>query len=318
MSKYNRFKPGKINDYSLRSRPSKVKLTDFASPVAGNRFSDFMRSMPNILAVRELKDLVARLVEARRCNAGLVWGFGGHVIKVGLGPLLIDLMERNFCTAFATNGAGLIHDFEIALCGNTSEDVDRSLQDGSFGMARETGQFLNEIINRGAEQGQGIGEAVGQFLSQSSEVRHPKASLVASAYRRGIPICVHVAFGTDIIHNHPLANGSAVGTSTQIDFQILIAEVAKIDSGGAYLNIGSAVLLPEVFLKAVSILRNTGLELTDFTTANFDFLQHYRPLQNVVRRPVSGTGRGFALTGHHEIMIPLLAALLVEVASGRG
>ena len=316
MSKYNRFRPGKINDYSLRSRPSKVQLSDFAGPMAGQQFSDFVQSMPNILAVRELKQLVARLVEARRRKAGLIWGFGGHVIKVGLGPLLVDLMERRFCTAFATNGAGLIHDFEIALCGNTSEDVDRSLQDGSFGMARETGQFLNDVINRGAAQGQGMGEAVGQFLNESSEVKHPRASLVASAYRRGIPVCVHVAFGTDIIHNHPSADGSAIGTCTQIDFQILTAEVAKIGDGGAYLNIGSAVLLPEVFLKAVTILRNVGVELTDFTTANFDFLQHYRPLQNVIKRPVSGNGRGFALTGHHEIMIPLLAALLIG-ASGQ-
>lgn len=317
MSRYRRFKPDRVDDYPLDSRPSKVQASDFAKPFPGGSFSDFLETLPNILAVPEIKELVKRLLEGKRKGRGLIWGFGGHVIKVGLGPILIDLMRQGFCSAFATNGAGLIHDFEIALCGNTSEDVERSLKDGSFGMARETGQYLNEVIKRAAPAEMGIGEAVGGFLEQSSQVRFPEASLFLAAYQMGVPVSVHVAFGTDIIHSHPLASGAAVGTCTQIDFQIFTQQVSRIDRGGAYLNLGSAVLLPEVFLKAVTLIRNAGQPLEHFTTANFDFLQHYRPLQNVVKRPVAETGRGFALTGHHEIMIPLLAAML-RTAEGRG
>jgi hypothetical protein len=249
-----------------------------------------------------------------------LWGIGGHVIKVGLGPILIDLIERGFVSGIAMNGAALIHDFEIAIAGNTSEDVDAGINAGQFGMARETGEQLNEIAKSAARSGIGYGEAAGQFLASSNaKARYASSSVVAAAYRRRIPITVHLAIGADIPHMHPAADGAALGTATYHDFRLFCALVKSMHPGGVYMNWGSAVLLPEIFLKAVSVVRNLGVPLRPITTANFDFIQHYRPLQNVVKRPTLSAGKrrgveskGYAITGHHELLMPLVAAALAS------
>lgn len=310
MSRYKRFRVDKVRDYSLESRPSKVQVDQFAKPFKGDSFSDFASTLPRILAVSELFELVDRIRRARDRAKPMILGFGGHVVKVGLSPILIDLMREGWVTSLATNGSGIIHDFEIAACGGTSEEVEVQIKDGAFGMARETGEGLNCAVRKGVSQGKGIGESVGEFLAAHRELRYPQLSVAREAYELSIPLTVHVAIGTDIVHNHPEASGQAWGEGSLIDFQILTQQVSELGGGGVYLNFGSAVLLPEVFLKAVSMVRNAGIPLEDFTTANFDFIQHYRPTQNVVRRPVAGSGKGFALTGHHEIMMPLVAALL--------
>ena len=310
MSKYKEFKLDQIKDYPLKSRPSKVDAEDLAQPLAKDSLSAFTRSLPRILAADQLRLLVDRIREARERKRAIVWGFGGHVVKVGLSPILIDLMERGFVTSLATNGSGMIHDFEMTLIGHTSEDVDEQLRTGAFGMARETGEYLNQAIVDGAAEGQGIGESVGRFLDQG-DVPNPELSLLLQSYRKEIPLSVFIAMGTDIIHNHPQASGEAMGKGSQIDFRIFTQQVSLLDDGGVYLNLGSAVILPEVFLKAASLVRNSGSSLENFTTANLDFIQHYRPTRNVVQRPVAKTGAGIALTGHHEIMVPLLAAMLV-------
>lgn len=310
MSRFEQFFATEINDFSLYSRPSKVEIGSFGRPVAEDSISAFVESLPNFLAARDLLLLARKIREAKEKGKPVIWGFGGHVVKVGLAPILIDLMGLGYLTALATNGSGMIHDFEIALAGVTSEEVDVQLQTGAFGMARETGEYLNRAICEGAAADKGIGEAVGEFLCERGPAAHPEHSLLVQAFERGIPLTVHVAIGTDTIHNHPSASGEAIGKGSQIDFRIFTALVSKLDGGGVYINAGSAVLLPEVFLKAVSMVRNSGRTLGDFTTANLDFIQHYRPTQNVVRRPVAGQGTGIALTGHHEVMIPLLAAIL--------
>jgi hypothetical protein len=313
MSRY-RFAPlafDGISTYPLASRPSKVTLTDFARPVRQDAsLKEFFAGLPNILAARELKELAERIREARRLQRAIIIGLGGHVIKTGLAPVLIDLIERGYATAFAMNRAAMIHDFEIALAGQTSEDVDATLGSGQFGMAEETGRIVNEAIRDGARDRLGMGEALGRRLHEMNAA-HADASVLCSAYAANLPVTVHVAIGTDIVDIHPSADGASVGQTTYQDFRLLCAIVRELDGGGVYLNLGSAVLLPEVFLKTVTVVRNLGYKLEDFTTANFDFLQHYRPLTNVVRRPVAGSGRGFAFTGHHEIMIPLLAAAIV-------
>jgi len=238
---------------------------------------------------------------------------GGHVIKCGLAPVLIDLMQRGYATVFALNGAAAIHDFEIALAGHTSEDVEAALPDGRFGSAEETGREMNAAIADGARLGLGIGEALGRRLDTISAPAYAPFSLVLQAYRASIPVTVHVAMGTDTPHTHPAADGAAIGAGSHHDFRLLCSYVADLHEGGVYLNVGSAVVLPEVFLKAVSAVRNLGHTLSGFTTANFDFLQHYRPRMNVVERPHAGSGgAGYSVTGHHELMIPLLAAALVE------
>jgi hypothetical protein len=251
-----------------------------------------------------------------------VWGLGAHVVKTGLGPVLIDLMERGFVSALATNGAGIIHDFEIALSGATSEDVDEALGPGRFGMAEETGTLLNRAINEGVAAGLGIGQAVGRFLTSA----HPGAltpapafghlSLICAAARLEIPLTVHVAIGTDIIHMHPSASGAALGEGSLRDFRYFVSNVAELE-GGVFLNCGSAVILPEVFLKAVALSRNRGRSLAGLTTVNLDFTRLYRPQTNVVSRPTAGIGKGHSLVGHHELMIPLLAAALVDSESGK-
>ncbi len=311
MSKYKEFKAEKIRDYPLESRPSKVSVDHFAQPLSEDSLSAFTASLPKLLGANDLRTLVEKIQKAREEGRAIIWGFGGHVVKVGLAPVLLDLMERGFVTALATNGSGMIHDFEIALSGATSEEVGEQLGSGAFGMARETGELLNQAINKGAQAGQGIGESVGEFMKQH-DTKYPELSLLLKAHQKDIPLAVLIAIGTDIIHNHPEASGEAMGKSSQIDFRIFTQQVSLLNEGGVYLNLGSAVILPEVFLKAVSLVRNAGQPLKNFTTANLDFIQHYRPTKNVVERPVLEGGKGIALTGHHEIMIPLLAAMLIH------
>ncbi|MBW8862074.1 MAG: deoxyhypusine synthase family protein [Acidobacteria bacterium] len=264
--------------------------------------------MPNILAAADFKAIVAAIRQAARADAGVVWGLGAHVIKTGLGPVIIDLMERGFVSAIATNGATIIHDFEIALVGATSEDVDEALGPGRFGMAEETGRLLNAAISDGVAAGLGIGQAVTGFLA-AREPQFARHSVLAAAARLRIPVTVHVAIGTDIIHMHPAASGAALGDGSLRDFRYLVSNVARLERG-VFLNCGSAVVLPEVFLKAVALARNKGIALAGLTTVNLDFVRSYRPQTNVVSRPAAGGGRGYSIVGHHEIMIPLLAAAL--------
>jgi len=269
-----------------------------------------IESLPSVLGAADFRAIVQRLAEARRGNRGIVWGFGAHVVKTGLGPVLIDLMERGYVSALATNGAGVIHDYEIALSGATSEDVDGTLGDGRFGMAEETGRGLNDVFASGVRHGQGLGEALGAHLLHL-DAPFRSHSIAAAASRLGIPLTVHVGLGTDVIHMHPSASGAAIGEGSLRDFRRFVANVARLQDG-VYLNCGSAVILPEVFLKAVALARNRGLPLTGLMTVNLDFERLYRPETNVVRRPTVGSGTGYSLVGHHELLIPLLAAALVE------
>jgi hypothetical protein len=301
-----------IATYPLASRESKVTVADFARPVkAQGSIRDFLEGLPNILAASELRELAYLIRTAKSSGRRSIAGLGGHVIKTGLAPLLIDLMRQGFITAFALNGSAMIHDFEIAVVGATSEDVDSSLKTGSFGGAEETGRTINEAILEGARDGIGMGEAVGRRICDM-KAPYRDRSILASAFEAGVPLTVHVALGTDIVHIHPAADGAATGQTTHHDFRLLCSLVRDISDGGVYLNIGSAVVLPEVFLKTVTVVRNLGYPLEGFSTANFDFIQQYRPLTNVVRRPVAGVGRGFSFTGHHELLIPLLAAAILS------
>ena len=301
-----------VSTYPLSSRPSKVAAEDFARPVADTAsLADFLDSLPNILAVRSLREVAAQIRRARALGRPVVWGVGGHVVKTGLAPVLIDLMRRGFVTGVAANGSVLVHDLEIALVGSTSEDVDASLGAGAFGAAEETGKLLNGAAAEGARDGLGLGEALGRALVRLAPP-HKHLSLLCAAYEARVPFTAHVSIGGDIPHFHPSASGAALGETSHTDFRLLAELVRRLDGGGVYLNVGSAVVLPEVFLKAVTLVRNLGHHLADFTTANFDFIQSYRPLTNVVRRPTSdGAGRGYSVTGHHEILIPLLAAELI-------
>jgi hypothetical protein len=301
-----------LRTYPLKSRYSKVGLDDLAAPPQpGSSFKQFWGRLPRILAASDLKDLVERMQSAHRFGHALIWGMGAHVIKVGLSPLLIHLMEKGYVSGVVLNGAGIIHDFEMALVGATSEEVEEGLHHGQFGMAEETGSLLNRAIREGASRGMGLGESVGAFIDEHKP-QFMYSSIVWAGYRLGIPITVHVALGTDIIHMHPTASGGDIGETSLLDFRLLASLVTRLHGGGVYLNLGSAVVLPEVFLKAVSVARNLGHPLTDFSTATFDFIRHYRPRKNVVERPVQGSGRGFEFIGHHEILIPLLATALLE------
>ena len=308
---YEEFDLSGIHTYPLGSRKSKANAADFARPYrAGGGVPALLESLPRILAAADFVAVVAAIRAARDRDRGIIWGFGAHVIKTGLGPILIDLMERGFVSALATNGAGIIHDFELALAGSTSEDVDEALGPGRFGMAQETGELLNAAIAEGVKQGLGLGQSVARRVNQMQPA-HAHLSVLAAADRLQIPVTVHVAIGTDIIHMHPRASGAALGEGSLRDFRCLVSSVARL-GGGVYLNCGSAVVLPEVFLKAVAIARNQGASLDGLTTVNLDFTRLYRPQTNVVSRPVVGIGKGYSLVGHHEIMIPLLAAALVE------
>lgn len=301
-----------VSTYPLRERPSKVSVKEFARPVEeDSSLVDFLDSLPDILAVQSLRELAARIVRARELRKPVIWGIGGHVIKTGIAPIIINLMRRGFVNAIAANGSVLVHDAEIAMAGSTSEDVDATLGAGAFGGAEETGKLLNTAAREGARDEIGLGEAMGRALL-SLEPRYSEQSLICAAYQMRVPFTAHLSIGADIAHFHPSTDGAMLGATTHTDFRLLAEIVRRMNGGGVYLNIGSAVLLPELFLKAVTLVRNLGHELSDITTANFDFIQSYRPLTNVVRRPVAdGAGRGYAITGHHELTIPLLAAQIL-------
>ena len=301
-----------VKTYPLASRKSKVNLNDFARPLGGNAsLSDFLDSLPNVLAVQSFRQLAARIRRARDLNKPIIWGIGGHVIKTGLAPVIIDLMKQGYVSAIAGNGSVLVHDSEIAMVGSTSEDVDATLQEGVFGGAEETAQLLNGAARDGARDQIGLGEAVGRALI-SLNPKHREYSLLCAAYEFEIPFTAHITIGGDIAHFHRDFDGASLGVTSHMDFRLLAELVRRMDGGGVYLNIGSAVVLPEVFLKCVTLVRNLGHSFSDITTANFDFIQSYRPLTNVVRRPTAnGAGRGYSITGHHELTIPLLAAELL-------
>jgi hypothetical protein len=317
---------GGVRTYPLASRKSKVTVRDFARPPRPGSVNKFLDSLPRILAAQDLRSLVAAITSAQKRKRAILWGIGGHVIKVGLAPILIDLMNKGFVSGIVMNGAAMIHDFEIAMAGNTSEDVEAGLGEGQFGMAQETGSGINQIAKLAYRTRIGCGEAAGQYLtSEIVQPKYPESSLLIAAFRKRIPVTVHLAIGADIPHMHPSAEGAALGAASHYDFRLFCALVQQMEEGGVYLNWGSAVVLPEVFLKAVTVARNLGVPLRAITTANFDFIQHYRPLMNVVNRPTAASNhpkekasRGFAITGHHEIMLPLLAAALVAGRPGRG
>ncbi len=301
----------KLNTYSVYDRHSKVTVADFARPLSpGATVMELLDSLPNQLLGVDFPELVSRLAECHKNGKPIIIGMGAHVIKVGLNPLLIDLLERKIITAIALNGAGIIHDTEIAMVGRTSEDVGQVLGSGEFGAARETGEVVNSAINQGAARDIGLGRAMGEYLLEKN-FPYNNMSLLARARQLDVPVTVHVAVGTDIVHIHPSADGSAIGRTSHNDFRLFCSLVSDLE-GGAYLNFGSAVLLPEVFLKALTVVRNLGYKVENFTTANFDFIRHYRPMTNVVNRPTAGGGKGYNITGHHELMIPLLIAALLD------
>ena len=312
MSIYENFAPidlEKISTYELASRPSKVTTANFAQTISENdSLKKFLDKLPDILAVRSLREIAGQIKRAKDLGKPIVLGIGGHVIKTGLAPIIIDLMSRGYVSAIASNGSVLVHDTEIALVGFTSEDVDATLGSGDFGAAKETGEILNAAAKRGAKDNIGLGEAMGREVL-ANEPKNENVSLICETYKNKIPFTAHLAIGADIGHFHASCDGAALGATSHTDFKLFCSIVKELNGGGVYLNLGSAVVMPEIFLKAVTVVRNLGFPLEDFTTANFDFIQHYRPNTNVVRRPTAnGAGRGFSVTGHHEIMIPLLAA----------
>jgi hypothetical protein len=303
-----------IRTYPLKDRASKISVDAFCRPHnKGGTVSEFLQRLPGILGAQNLRDLANGIVNARVVGRPIIWGMGGNVIKTGLSAILIDLMERKLVSALAMNGSCLIHDFEIALIGSTSEDVNEQLKTGAFGMAEETGIEINRAIREGISDGLGIGESIGRHLN-NLRPDYGAYSLLLQAYLRNIPVTVHVTIGADIIHNHPSISPEAIGEGTHRDFRLLASLIEGMNEGGVYLNCGSAVIMPEVFLKCVALVRNSGRTLQNFTTANLDFIQHYRPSENVLKRPVQNGGRGIPITGHHEIVIPLLAAWLIELS----
>lgn len=301
-----------IKTYQLACRQSKVSREAVAAPYReGMSFREFVSTLPEFLGASDLKAVAAAIAHARRAGRPVILGMGAHPIKVGLSPLIIDLMERGIITAIAGNGACIVHDFELCYAGHTSEDVAAAIQDGSFGMARETAAKLNGAIKTGVRKGLGLGASVGKLLHEGKFTRRGP-SIFATAYRLKLPATVHVAIGTDIIHMHPSADGAAIGEGSLRDFRLLASVVSDL-SGGVYLNLGSAVVLPEVFLKALTLARNLSKSKVEgFTTVSMDFIQHYRVRENVLRRPTLGKGTAYCLTGHHEIMFPLLAAMVTE------
>ena len=315
MSIYDQLHPidlSEISTYSLSTRPSKVTVSDFAVPAAeGETLAGYLSKLPDILAVKSLREVAAAIRSARKLGRPVIWGMGGHVVKTGLSPIIIDLMSRGFVSAIAANGSVLVHDTEIALVGSTSEDVDATLGEGDFGAARETGEILNAAAKRGQADNIGLGEAMGREVASLAPT-YAARSLLATAYEAKIPFTAHLTVGADIGHFHASCDGAALGATSHTDFKLMCSLVRAMNGGGVYLNFGSAVTMPEIFLKAVTVVRNLGHELTDITTANFDFIQQYRPLTNVVRRPTAdGAGRGYAITGHHELTLPLLAAQII-------
>ncbi len=302
----------KLKTYPIKNRKSKVNEKLFAKPLKrGASFRAFLDSLPQILKAKDLKDVVDAVVLARRKNRPVLFLMGAHVIKCGLSPLVIELIERGVITGVAMNGAGAIHDFEVAYCGSTSEDVAASLKDGSFGMARQTADYINAALHEGVSQSKGFGESFGMMI-QAKALRHRRFSIAYACLEKKIPLTVHVAIGTDIIHQHLSFNGADTGEASARDFRIFTEEVAQLGNGGVLINFGSAVVLPEVFLKALSVARNLTGKVVNFTTANFDMNVHYRPYVNIVTRPVDGAGRGYYIVGHHEIMLALLAQAIIE------
>jgi deoxyhypusine synthase len=307
----------KVRTVPARRRPSKVRTRDEATPHrAGASFASFLDSLPQLLGAADLRAAIGATARAKREGRTVLWGFGAHVIKVGLAPVVVDLMARGFVSGLLVNGACCVHDLELALMGQTSEDVAAALDDGTFGMARETAELLNRAIADGARDGLGMGAALGREL-QRTRYPHRDRSILATAARLGIPVTVHVAIGTDIHHMHPSADGAALGATSFRDFETLAGLVATLERG-VYLNVGSAVILPEVFLKALALARNLGHRVRRITTVNLDFIRHYRPSVNVVERPTRLGGRGLSLVGQHEILVPLLAAALVEADAASG
>ncbi len=304
----------KIKTYPLKKRKSKVSIKDFARPTKAV-VMPFIDTLPDLLGAKDLRAVIDAVVTAREKKKPVIVGMGAHLTKVGLNPILIDLMENGILTGIAVNGAVIIHDFELAMAGKTSEDVEEQIRGGAFGMAEETGRYLNEAIIEGASENIGIGKAVGRWIERASP-KYREYSVLAAAYRLGIPVTVHVAIGTDIIHLHPQASGASLGIGSLMDFKTFCGEVAHLE-GGVYMNIGSAVILPEVFLKALTVARNLGHKVNQFTTVNLDFIQHYRPNTNVVHRPTQNGGKGYSITGQHEILVPLLAAAFKEKLRGR-
>ena len=302
----------KVKTYPIRRRKNKVGIDDFARVSRkGESFSRFLSSLPDILAAKDFKEVVDAVVNARQKGRPVVFAIGAHVIKCGLSPIIVQLIKKGVISAVVMNGAGSIHDYEISLVGGSSEDVGHEIQSGRFGMVEETGRDILEALAKGEKKDWGYGLSLGQYIL-SKKNPHRNLSIVAAAVKKGIPVTVHASFGCDIIHMHPDMDGGLMGEATMKDFKLLCSVVSDLGHGGVWLNIGSAVLLPEVFLKALSVARNTGHEVSDFVTVNLDMIQHYRPRENVVKRPTQKSGKGYALTGHHEIMIPLLARAVLE------
>lgn len=302
----------KVKTYSIKDRFSKIETRDFAKPpLHGRSFLSFYDSLPKILKAKEIHTITHAIIKAHKTKKSIIFMLGAHVVKCGLNPILIELIKKKIITCICLNGAGIIHDFEIALLAQTSEDVGKELKNGRFGMARETAEFLNNAIKEGVLEGLGLGYAVAQRIS-NSKLRYKNLSLLYNAHKYKIPLCVFVAIGTDIIHQHPTFDAALTGEGCLRDFHLLVENVWRLNDGGVVLNFGSAVILPEVFLKALNLARNLGNKVKNFTTANFDMIYHYRPLQNVVSRPVESGGNGYYIIGHHEIMLPLLAQAIIE------
>jgi hypothetical protein len=304
-----------VRTVPIARRPNKVRAEEFAAPPpnANRTFAAFLAALPDVLVARDFRRVVDAIASAKRAERGVVVMLGGHVVKTGLAPLLIDLMQRGIITHLAMNGSAAIHDYEVARFGGTSEDVAAGLRDGTFGMAEETGRGLNEAFVDGMRDGRGMGESIGLALTATPGLAHPELSVVLAAYQLGIPVTVHAALGAEIIHQHPAASGAAIGDTSHRDFRRLAASLPSLDDGGVVLNLGSAVIMPEVFLKALTIARNLGNgRPTNFTTCDLDMQRHYRPRVNVVQRPTLAGGHGYEITGHHELMVPLLAWAVIE------
>jgi len=308
MSRHKEIDLTKITSYSIQQRKSKVEIRDFASCFdPKGSFSEYWNSMPHILAAKELHELVKKIVFAFQSSKPVIFMMGAHIIKCGLSPLIINLMERGIVTCIAMNGAGVIHDAEIAFWGSTSEDVAKAIDDGSFGMVQETPEIINQALAEGAKNSLGFGEAVGKKIFET-DCPYQNSSILAKGHELSVPITVHVAIGTDIIHQHRSSDGAVIGELSYRDFKIFCHQISNIGDGGVVLNFGSAVILPEVFLKAVTITRNLGHNVKNFSTANFDIIRQYRPQANVVQRPTQTGGKGYEFIGHHEILLPLLIA----------
>ncbi len=312
--KYDEAEFGDIRTVPVARRPNKVRAEEFAHPPGADRtFRAFLDALPDVLVARDFKRVVRAIAEAKRRDRGVVVMLGGHVVKTGLAPLLIDLMRRGIVTHLAMNGSAAIHDYEIARFGATSEDVAAGLGNGTFGMAEETGRGLNDAFAHGAQHGMGMGEAVADALEHAPDLAHPELSVLLNAHRLGVPATVHAAIGAEIIHQHPAASGAAIGDTSHRDFRRLAASLLRLDDGGVVLNLGSAVIMPEVFLKALTIARNLhDGKPQGFVSCDLDMQRHYRPRVNVVQRPTLQSGAGYEITGHHEIMVPLLVWAVVE------